>query len=146
MPRRRAIRTERPALAARLPIPRGLGHSGARLVTLALIGLSLWLLSSFVGQVITGAQMDRRAAELQGEIGQLEAERNQLATQVAYAESPAYAEKIAREQLGYARDGDTVVLPTLPEATPTPAVPTPAPIAAPPREANWRAWLHALFP
>ena len=124
----------------------GLGRSGARLVTLGLVALSFWLLASFVGQVITSAQMERRKEELQAENAQLEAQNAFLKDRVAYVESPVYAERIAREQLGYAREGDTVILPTFPEQTAVPAAPSPAPLPTPTPTANWRGWLHAFFP
>jgi hypothetical protein len=116
------------------------------LLTLLLLALALWSLVGFVGQVITSAQMERRKEELRAENAQLATEIATLAADVAEAESPAYTERILREQRGYARDGDTVVLPTFPEITPTPARPTdqPAPTSVP--EPNWRRWATALFP
>lgn len=126
--------------------PARLGRSGVRLVTLGLVALSFWLLASFVGQVITSAQMERHKEALRAEIAQLAAENAALQDQIAYAESPAYAERIAREQLGYAREGDTVILPTFPDPTATPATPTPAPLPTASPEPNWRGWVRALFP
>lgn len=144
--RRRSRRTSR---EARDRTPAGstfLGRSGVRIATLGLVALSLWLLASFVSQVITSAQMERRKDDLHAEIARIEAENAALKDQVAYAESPVYAERAAREQLGYAREGDTVVLPTFPQTTPTPdAPPAPAPVA-PTAQPNWRGWARALFP
>ncbi|MFL5805470.1 MAG: FtsB family cell division protein [Roseiflexaceae bacterium] len=125
--------------------PFGVGRSGARLIALVLVVLSLWLLVNFVGQVIASAQMDRQIAEQQAEIARREAENQALKGRLAFAESPAYIEQIAREQLGYAREGDTVVLPTLPERTIAPALAALAPLPAPPAEPNWRGWLRAFF-
>jgi hypothetical protein len=103
-------------------------------------------LIGFIGQVITSAQMERRKEELRAENAQLATEIATLAVDVTEAESPAYAERILREQRGYARDGDTVILPTFPQITPTPTQPTaqPAPTSVP--EPNWRRWATALFP
>ncbi|HNP70634.1 MAG TPA: septum formation initiator family protein [Kouleothrix sp.] len=117
-----------------------------RLLTLVLVALSLWTLSGFVGQVLTSAQMDRSQAELRAQNDQIATENAMLATQVAEAQSPAYAERILREQRGYAREGDTVILPSFPQVTPTAAQPasTPAPTVAP--APNWRRWFEALFP
>lgn len=144
--RRRARRTDA-AASGRAPLhPARLGRSGVRLVTLGLVALSLWLLANFVGQVISSSQMERRRAELQAENARMEAENTLLKDRIAYAESPVYAERIAREQLGYAREGDTVILPTFPEATEPPVAPTPAPLPTSIPESNWRGWVGALFP
>lgn len=122
------------------------GRSSVPILTLVLVALSLWTLSGFVGQVLTSAQTERNQAELRAQNNQIATENAQLATQVAESESPAYAERILREQRGYAREGDTVILPSFPESTPAPAQPTgqPAPTAVP--APNWKRWLQALFP
>jgi cell division protein FtsB len=126
--------------------PQGLGRSGAQLVALAMIVLSLWMLASFVGQVLTSAQLERRREALEAEIARLESENARLEVNVAYAESPAYAEQIAREQLGYAREGDVVVLPTFPEALPSPETAPAQPLPLPPPRTNLTGWAAALFP
>jgi hypothetical protein len=107
-----------------------------RLVALVLVALSLWLLVNFVGQVVISARMDRQIADRHAA----------LKDRVAFAESPAFAEQIAREQLGYTREGDTVILPTLPERKPAPASSAPPPVPAPAPQPNWRGWLRAFFP
>jgi cell division protein FtsB len=123
-----------------------MGRSGARLVALVLVALSLWLLVNFVGQVVAGAKMDRQIADRESENAQIESDNQALKQRVGFAESPAFAEQIAREQLGYAREGDIVVLPTLPEHTPAPVTTAPAPLPPPPSQPNWRGWLRAFFP
>lgn len=126
--------------------PPQLGRSGVRVVTIGLIILSLWTLSGFVGQVLTSAQMQRSQAEVRAQNAQLATENATLATQVADSQSPAYAERILREQRGYAREGDTVILPSFPQVTPTAAqaAATPVPTAVP--VPNWQRWGAALFP
>jgi cell division protein FtsB len=126
--------------------PFGMGRSGARLVALVLALLSLWLLVNFVGQVVASARMDRQIADKEAELAKAEAELAPLKDRVAFTESPAYAEQIAREQLGFAREGDTVILPTLPERKPALADTAPAPLPPPAPQSNWRGWLRALFP
>jgi cell division protein FtsB len=123
-----------------------MGRSGARLVALVLAALSLWLLINFVGQVIASARMDRQIADRAAELAKAEADLGPLKDRVTFAESSAYAEQIAREQLGFAREGDTVVLPTLPERKPALAAAAPVPLPAPAAQPNWRGWLRALFP
>jgi cell division protein FtsL len=116
------------------------------LIAVIMMVISCWMLFGIVGQVITGAQLDQQRAQAQAEVDQIEAANARLQGQVEYAESPAYAEQVAREQLGMARDGDTVILPTFPDITPTVVAPTPAPLPDPTAQPNWRGWQHALFP
>jgi cell division protein FtsB len=123
-----------------------LGRPGVHLITLILAVLSLWSLVGFVGQVISSAQMERQKEELRAENERLVAENAQLQDRVAEATSPDYADRIAREQLGYARDGDTVILPTLPQPTAAPANPAPPPPPAKAPDPNWRRWVSAFFP
>jgi cell division protein FtsB len=139
-------RSRRTDTARAAPVLSRLGRPGVHLLTFVLLALALWSLIGFIGQVITSAQMERRKEELRAENAQLATEIATLAADVTEAESPAYAERILREQRGYARDGDTVILPTFPQITPTPAQPTeqPAPTSVP--EPNWRRWATALFP
>ena len=122
------------------------GRSGVVLVTIGLVLLSLLLLGNFVNQIILGAQMDRQRDQVQAEIARIEAENAQLGTSVALAQSADYAEQVAREQLGYARKGDVIVVPVLPQTTPQAVEATPVPVAAAPREPNWQGWLRAFFP
>lgn len=146
MARRRPRLTRQGSPGAVPPSPLRLGRSGVHLITVGLVALTLWSLSSFVGQVITGAQIERRRQELQAEVDQIEAENEALRQRVAEAESPAYAERTAREQLGYAREGDVVVLPTFPERTAVATAPTAAPLPTPTPQPNWRGWVRAFLP
>lgn len=123
------------------------GSPGVVVATVVLIVLSLWLLVGIVDQVITGTRQERLIAAREQEIATIEAQNEALGTAVAYATSPAYAEQVAREQLGYAKEGDTVVLPSFPQFTPTPeASPTPAALPTPVTQPNWQGWIGAFFP
>ena len=78
-------------------------------------------------------------------------QNEQLKSEAQYRESDAYAELAAREQLGMAREGDTVLLPrmiTPPLALPSPEVDAPAEAETPdrPPDPNYQRWWHALFP
>ena len=143
--RRRPSRVRQVSSETLASTPFGMGRSGARLVALVLVVLSLWLLANFVGQVIASARMDRQIADKQAELAKAEAALAPLNDRVTFAESPAYAEQIAREQLGFAREGDTVILPTFPERQPVLATTAPVPLPAPTRQPNWRGWVRALF-
>jgi cell division protein FtsB len=142
----RPRRTDTARDVSALPVLSRLGRPGVHLLTLVLLALALWSMIGFVGQVIISAQMERRKEELRAENAQLATEIATLAADVTEAESPAYAERILREQRGYARDGDTVVLPTFPQITPTPLQPTAQPVPTSVPEPNWRRWSNALFP
>lgn len=109
-----------------------------------MVVLSLWMMASFVGQIMTGAQLEQRRAALIAENARIEATNRALLDQVEYAESPAYAEQIAREQLGLAAEGDIVVLPTFEDRPASEATPTPIALPAPTPQLNWRAWIEAL--
>jgi cell division protein FtsB len=118
------------------------------LVMLLLIGL---LLSNFVGQVIQGARLEDQRAALAAEVAALEAQNATLRGAVEFAESDVSVERIAREQLGYAREGDIVLLPQLPTAAPPALAPPAAPVELLPAEAaaaapNWARWWGAFFP
>ena len=143
---RRSPRVRSDATDSVASTPFGMGRPGARLVVLVLVVLSLWLLANFVGQVVASARMDRQIAEKQAELAKAEADLVSLKDRVAFAESPAYAEQVAREQLGFARPGDTVILPTLPERKLAPVATAPAPLPPPAPQSNWRGWMRALFP
>ncbi len=147
-PRRRPVARSRPHplddLRRRL--------QGFSVLSLALGGIMLVLIAllavNFVGQVVQAARLESRRAELEAEVARIKAENAVLEGAVAFTESDVYAERIAREQLGYAREGDIVIFPREapvppqppPGADVTPSVPTPA------RVENWRLWWLALFP
>jgi len=143
---RRPRHTDSARAASSIPVLSRLGRPGVHLLTFILLALALRSMIGFIGQVITSAQMERRKEELRAENAQLATEIATLAADVIEAESPAYAERILREQRGYARDGDTVVLPTFPQVTPTPIRPTEQPVPTSVPEPNWRRWATALFP
>jgi hypothetical protein len=90
--------------------------------------------------------MDRRTLELQTQVGQIQATSTALANQAAYVTSPDYAEKVAREQFGMAREGDIVVVPNVPLPTPVVAPSPPVPLPELEQQPNWRSWIAAFQP
>lgn len=123
-----------------------LKHSGVHLITLALGLLTLSLLINFGNQVLQSTRLEAQRALLATEVVQLEAENAQLRSAVEYAESDTNVERIAREQLGYARAGDVVILPQFIEPTPMPTPVTQEIVSPPVESANWRHWWEAFFP
>ncbi len=122
-----------------------LRQSSAYLISMIMMAITLWMLTNFIGQLLTSAQLERRSQEVQVDIDRLKAEKRQLEQQVAYAESSAYAEQVAREQLGLAREGDTVILPTFPDVIPEYQAKTPVMAPQPTPVPNWQGWRQALF-
>ena len=66
---RHPSRTDSTSAVAAMPF--GMGRSGARLVALVLVVLSLWLLANFIGQVIASARMDRQIVDIRHELSQM---------------------------------------------------------------------------
>lgn len=130
-----------------LPWPRSpIRWNGVHGVTLVLAMLTLSLMFNFGSQVIQSAQLEARRASLAAEVAQFATQNQQLLGVVEYAESDANVERVAREQLGYARDGDIVILPQVPLPTPTPTAEKPSVQPAIIPAPNWQRWWRALFP
>ncbi len=149
------IPTRRPSIAAIEGMLVGriaaLARSGGRglisivlgAIMVALIGL---LIANFIGQVMQSASLESSRVAIQAEVDQLRDEERVLIGAVDYAESKVNVERIAREQLGYARDGDIVILPQIIAPTPAPdPAPALAPPAAPPQPSNAQRWWDAFF-
>lgn len=134
----------RDAVSRRFSVP--LKRSGVHLVTLALVLLSLSLLINFGTQVLQSTRLEARRASLATEVTQLETGNRQLQGEVEFAESNANVERVAREQLGYTREGEIVVLPQFPTPTPVPTTATSEALPPPVELPNWRRWWAAFFP
>ena len=132
-----------------------LARWGARLVLLALVFVAIGLLIGFVRMTWTEHKLNQDSAQ-QLAVNQLQEQRNAaLKGDAEYRESDSYVEQAAREQLGMARDGETVLLPTV--VLPAPSAPAPDASAAPVAPAvvetelggpapNYARWWRALFP
>lgn len=120
-------------------------QGGLHLIVIILVVLILSLLVSFTHQVIRSNRLEAQRVQLEAEVATLEAETRYLEGAVDYVESDAYVERVAREQLGYAQDGDVVLVPQFVNPTPVPATPTPVPVALAPAEPNWWLWWQGVF-
>lgn len=115
------------------------------LVTVVLAMLTLSLLYNFVQQVIQSANLEAQRAELEAEVAALEEENLHLQGAAEYAESNAHVERLARERLNLAREGDIVVLADVlaPPATSDAEEPQQTP-ELPPAAPNWQRWWEAF--
>jgi cell division protein FtsB len=134
--------------------------------TLIVLVMGAFFLYSFVNQVIRQAQLEQFREEVRADVARLSSENTTLQQSVEYVESNDYAEQIAREQLGYARAGDTVLMPTFPDQvisstvntittttaltntissnTPNTTPATIPPTIVAPIEPNWMRWWRML--
>ena len=128
--------------------PRPTGWRGARLkpATLALVAGAVVLLLfavSSVRMLVVRAELGQRSAAVTQGIADLKSENARLADEIEYWRSDAGLERLAREQLGWAKPGEGAVL----VAGSEPAQAREAPPANRPRESvpNWRRWWLVFF-
>jgi cell division protein FtsB len=147
LPRRRVAQAVAPVGERLASVLRMSGRSALSLGLVALMLIFIGLLAAnFIGQIVQSANLETRRAELEAEVAAMRADNETLRGAVEFTESDVYIERVAREQLGYAREGDIVILPrVLPAAAPEEAAAAPA--AAPlPSVPNWLLWWQALAP
>lgn len=130
-----------------------LKRTGVSLLLIALIFLAAGLGVNFVRMAWQEHQINREMEQQAAENAWQAAENQRLKGQADFAESNVAVELAARERLGMARDGETVMLPTvvLPAAAPPIAEqPAPAdqtlPVGTAPEGSNAARWFKALFP
>ncbi len=116
-------------------------------ITLAFTLLTFSLMLNFINQVIQSSALEARKAQLAEEAARIASENRHLREAIAYARSDAYVEQAAREQLGWAREGETVLLPQFPVIEPeSQHAPEAIPMPVRPTEPNWQRWWDALRP
>ncbi|MFN7472876.1 MAG: FtsB family cell division protein [Roseiflexaceae bacterium] len=113
--------------------------------TIILLVVSVLFVYNFVVQVVRQTQLEQYRDSIAQNVIRLRDQNAALNRSVTYFESRDYAESVAREQLGYARPGDTVMMPTFPEqlSTTAPVVPV-TPTTTAPSEPNWLRWWNML--
>ena len=137
--------TERAANRAqsRWRMPFGRRRVSPAIVILTIAGVLFAV--NFIQQVVRQAQLEAYRERVMQDIAALESTNAELLAQAEYFESDDYAELVAREQFGYAREGDVVLMPTFPERgvldVPAPS-PTTNQIITP--QPNWMDWFNFL--
>ena len=113
--------------------------------TIILLVVSVLFAYNFVVQVVRQTQLEQYRDSIEQNVTRLGEENTTLERSVTYYESRDYAESVAREQLGYARPGDTVLMPTFPDQLSSNAPLIPAQLS-PTRvnEPNWVRWWNML--
>jgi cell division protein FtsB len=137
--------------------PQVFARWGTRAVLLLLIVLACGLMVGFVRMTWTQHQINQASARQRAENEAQRGRNAALKGEAEFRESDVFAEQAAREQLGMAREGETVLLPTIvvppsPQPSSAPSAPgSSAPVAAllPTQEdavPNYQRWWQALFP
>jgi cell division protein FtsB len=113
--------------------------------TIILLVVSVLFVYNFVVQVVRQTQLEQYRDRIAQNVARLRDQNTTLSRSVTYFESRDYAESVAREQLGYARTGDIVMMPTFPDKLSTTAPVNPViPTTAAPTEPNWLRWWNML--
>jgi cell division protein FtsB len=147
---------QRTAPRRKLISTRVLQRLGVSLLLIVMLFLAGSLLLGFVQRAWQEHQLNRAIERQSAQNAQQRERNNRLKGAAEFAESDVAAEQAARERLGMAREGETVLLPTV--VLPPP--PTPAPATAPidvaeltaadgqlaRSEPNVVRWMHAVFP
>ena len=126
-------------MAERLPsiVPRRHLLLIAGLAALGLLALS------FGRMLLARYELSQRAEAIRQEIGELQGENARLQQELAYWRGDEGVERLAREELGWGRPGESVALV---ESAGAPRA-REAPPAAPSQETvpNWRRWWQFFF-
>ncbi|HZG66162.1 MAG TPA: septum formation initiator family protein [Herpetosiphonaceae bacterium] len=147
---------QRTAPRRKLISTRVLQRLGVSLLLIVMLFLAGSLLLGFVQRAWQEHQLNRAIERQSAQNAHQRERNNRLKGAAEFAESDVAAEQAARERLGMAREGETVLLPTV--VLPPP--PTPAPATAPidvaeltaadgqlaRSEPNVVRWMHAVFP
>ncbi len=125
---------------------RRLPRFGAKhLLLAALVAVVAMVAFSFGRMMWTGFELKQRAEESRRQIGLLDAEYRKLQAEIEYLKTDQAVEELAREKLGWAKPGDTVLIVASHESEPAP----PANVSPRARPAspipNWRKWWKALI-
>ncbi len=116
-------------------------------VAIIVITVSLFLVIDFGRRTAASYQIRDEATRLEKEVATAQARHTDLEARLGYVQSDAYVEEIARTQLKWAREGETVVvvMPTPQPGPQTPADGQPAAINGVVPESPWQAWWLLFF-
>jgi cell division protein FtsB len=116
--------------------------SQRRLVTVIGIVAVLALALSFGQLLLTQYEVGQRAEALKEDIAVLREQNAELERELKYRRSDEGIERLAREQLGWTKPGDTlVVVPAMPADGATDSGPRATARSRPP---NWRRWISLI--
>ncbi len=109
-----------------------------KLINLIILILGLFLIVNLTRSIWELLGAGDRIKEAEEKVAQLRLKNDELKKRFSEVQSPAYLEKIAREKLGLAKEGEVVVI--LP-----PYQPAPAPQESQENLPNWQKWWNLFF-
>ncbi len=116
-------------------------------VAIVVVTVCLFLVIDFGRRTAANYQIKAEETRLEAELADSLSWHTALGARLAYVQGDAYVEEIARTQLKWAREGETVVVVmATPQAQPqTPADGQPAAINGVVPESPWQAWWLLFF-
>lgn len=114
-----------------------------RLLSIAILIFALCLIVSLSRDIINLIQKEEEIEGSQLEVEELEVKNEELKKQLEYVKSAEFLEKEAREKLGLAREGETVVI--LPENIEEIIGANQSQISENQEMPNWKRWLNLFF-
>jgi cell division protein FtsB len=82
----------------------------AQFIAIIVLTISVFLVVDFARRTAATYKIKAEAARLEQEVAQVRAQRQELEAHLNYVKSDAYVEEIARTQLKWAKEGETVVV------------------------------------
>jgi|SRR5581483_5948161 len=111
-----------------------------KIVAIGILVFEGYLIMSFSRSVWDLWKKQEEIGKERARVQALETKNRQLQSQLAYEQTDAFVEKVAREKLNYIKPGETVVV--IPQdmlrAATASAVPPPTP-------PNWQQWIRLFF-
>lgn len=101
-----------------------LTHS--RLFLLVMAGIVLFVLVAFLREAVHRYEVRQQITKLQAEIGDLETKQKKLTDLIDFFSSPLFQEQEARQKLGKAKPGESVVIIPLSNVNASPTHPSAA--------------------
>jgi len=82
----------------------------SKIINLIIIIAGVFVIVNLTRSINDLLHADDRIKEIEYQVNQLKQKNNELKKQLAEVQSPQYLEKIARDKLGLAKEGETVVI------------------------------------
>jgi len=117
---------------------------GWRLLAIASVAITVYFLVSISGLVVARTKLDERADALKEEVASLRATNQQLQEELAWLQTDAALEELARKDLGWVKPGETAVT-WLESSDAAPSTRSTQIKLTVSKQPNWERWMDYLF-